>query len=75
MNRRNFLSQFGIGVASAAATTVVPAEAKEEKQQDASLRPKCPYCRVRMLVRGSAAYCPSVTCKRYGKRIAITIEE
>jgi transposase-like protein len=71
MNRRSFLSRLGIGTAAVAATTVVPsAPAKETKLEDGSLRPKCPQCRERMLVRydGTAhyAFCGMKNCKKYG---------
>jgi hypothetical protein len=76
MNRRNFLTKLGFGTAAVAATAAVPAIAtKEQKLEDGSLRPMCPACRTRMLVRHGEgrpyAFCPLNTCERFGMAIAI----
>jgi hypothetical protein len=76
MNRRNFLSKLGIGTA-VAASAVVPAvvATKEAKLEDGSLRPMCPACKTRMLVRHGEgrpyAMCPLTTCKKYGKPLSL----
>jgi hypothetical protein len=68
MNRRNFLSRLGIGAAAVAVPIV--AAPKEAKLEDGSLRPMCPICKTKMLVRHGEgrpyAICPLTTCKNYG---------
>jgi hypothetical protein len=77
MNRRNFLTKLGFGTAAVAATTVVPAitKPKEAKLEDGNLRPKCPRCSTRMLVRHGEgrpyAFCPLTTCKEYGVPLSL----
>jgi len=73
MNRRSFLSRLGIGTAAVAATTVVPDITTPT--QDNSLRPMCPYCKTKMLMRHGEgrpyAFCPLTTCKRYGVEVSL----
>jgi len=73
MNRRSFLSRLGIGAAAIAVPTV--AASKESKLEDGSLRPMCPHCKTKMLMRHGEgrpyAFCPLTTCKRYGVEISL----
>jgi hypothetical protein len=77
MNRRNFLTKLGFGGAAVAATTVVPSinQPKETKLEDGSLRPKCPACQTRMIVRHGEgrpyAMCPLETCKKFGEPLSL----
>jgi hypothetical protein len=79
MNRRDFISKLGIGVAAAGTAAVIPST--PQTLEDGSLRPKCPSCGKKMLVRprdggwAMYAFCGLTTCKRYGKRIGLKPQE
>lgn len=79
MNRRKFLSRLGIGTAATVATAVVPAvtEPKQATLDSGSLRPMCPLCKTRMIVRHGEgrpyAMCPLTTCKKYGEPLSVLL--
>jgi hypothetical protein len=82
MNRRNFLSKLGIGSTAVAASAIMPHVGAPTSTADSgSLRPKCIACGTRVLVRWRGveqqvyAFCPDVTCKRYGMEFSLRVEE
>jgi hypothetical protein len=76
VGRRGFLSKLGIGAASVAATVAIPStqSAPSPKMDSGSLRPKCRFCGERMLVRETAT-CPNVSCKKYGVKVGIKLQD
>jgi len=73
MNRRNFLSRLGIGTVATVTSAIVPASTQPKELDSGSLRPMCPACKTRMIVRHGEgrpyASCPLNTCKRFGKQV------